>query len=81
MKNHPDAAKQLEIDKKDERNLVIANRAKAKAYDMMVFVLGALILVFALMGIDLIAVLILVFVYAFILGYNIYYRVKYYKEM
>lgn len=81
MKNHPDAAKQLEIDKKDERNLVIANRAKAKAYEMMVFVLGALILVFALMGIDLIAVLLLVFVYAIILGYNIYYRVKYYKEM
>lgn len=38
MKNHPAAAKQLEIDKKDERNLAIANRAKAKAYDMIVFV-------------------------------------------
>ncbi|MDQ0114002.1 hypothetical protein [Paenibacillus harenae] len=81
MKNNPAAAKQLEIDKKDERNLAIANRAKAKAYDMMVFVLGALITAFAFMAIDLIMVLLLVFAYMFILGYNTYYRFKYYKEM
>ena len=81
MKNNPDAAKQLEIDKKDERNLAIANRAKAKAYDMMVFVFGALILAFALMAIDLIMLLLLVFAYMFFLGYNSYYRLKYYKEM
>lgn len=48
MKSDPAAAKQLEIDKKDERNLAIANQAKAKAYDMMVFVFGALMLSFAL---------------------------------
>lgn len=81
MKNNPAAAKQLEIDKKDERNLAIANRAKAKAYDMMVFVLGALITAIALMAIDLIVVLLLVFAYLFILGYCTYYRFKYYKEM
>ncbi len=34
MKKNPVAAKRLEIDKKDERNLAIANQAKAKAYDM-----------------------------------------------
>lgn len=81
MKNDSAAAKQLEIDKKDERNLAIANRAKAKAYDMMVFVFGAIILAFSLMGIDLIMLLLLVFVYMFFLGYNSYYRFKYYKEM
>jgi hypothetical protein len=80
-KNNPAAAKQLEIEEKDERNLAIANRAKAKAYDMMVFVLGALITAFALMAIDLIMVLLLVFAYLFILGYNSYYRFKYFKEM
>ncbi|MFK7696605.1 hypothetical protein, partial [Paenibacillus sp. HJGM_3] len=47
MKNNPAAAKQLEIDQNDERNLAIANRGKAKAYDMMVFVFGALILALA----------------------------------
>ncbi|TDF91124.1 hypothetical protein [Paenibacillus piri] len=81
MKNNPAAAKQLEIDQKDERNLAVANRAKAKAYDMMVFVFGALFLSFSLMGIDLIVVLLLVFAYLYILVYNSYYRFKYYKEM
>ncbi|WP_430509322.1 hypothetical protein [Gottfriedia solisilvae] len=81
MKKNPTAAKQLEIDKKDERNLAIANRAKAKAYDMMVFVFGALIISFALMDIDLILLLLLVFVFMFFVGYNTYYRFKYYKEM
>ncbi|WP_088043279.1 hypothetical protein [Bacillus sp. EAC] len=81
MKNNPIAAKKLEIDKKDERNFAIANQAKAKAYDMMVIVFGALILAFALMDIDLIVLLPLVFAYMFFLGYNSYYRLKYYKEM
>jgi drug/metabolite transporter (DMT)-like permease len=81
IKNNPIAAKQLEIDKKDERNLAIANQAKAKAYDMMVIVFGALILAFSLMDIDLIMLLPLVIAYMFFLGYNSYYRVKFYKEM
>lgn len=80
-KHSPAAAKQLEIEQKDERNLAIANRAKAKAYDMMVFVLGALITALALMAKDLTMVLLLVFAYMFILGYNSYYRLKYFKEM
>ncbi|MBP3964078.1 hypothetical protein [Paenibacillus lignilyticus] len=81
MKKDPTAAKQLEIDRNDERNLAIANRAKAKAYDMMVFVFGALITAVALMGIDIIVVLLLVFTFLFILVYCSYYRFKYYKEM
>ena len=81
MKNNPAAAKQLEIDKKDERNLAIANRAKAKAYDMMIFVFGALITALALMNVDLTVVVFLVCAYLFILVYNSYYRFKYYKEM
>ena len=81
IKNSPATAKQIEIDKKDERNVAITNRAKAKAYDMMVFVLGALMLAFALMGIDMVAVLLFVFVYLFVQGYAIYYRCKYDKEM
>lgn len=81
MKGDPAAAKQLEIDNKDERNLAIANQAKAKAYDMMVFVYGALLLSIALMGIDLIVILLLFFSYLFIIVYNTYYRFKYDKEM
>jgi len=81
MTNAPAAAKQLEIDRKDERNVAIANRAKAKAYDMMVFVFGALIIAISLMGIDLMVLLLLIFVYVLIVGSNSYYRFKYYKEM
>lgn len=80
-KHNPAAAKQLEIEKNDERNLAIANRAKAKAYDMMVFVFGALNIALALMDIDLTMLLLLVCAYLFIVGYGTYYRFKYYKEM
>lgn len=81
MKNHPEIKKQMEIDKQDERNIAIGNRAKAKAYDMMVFIFGALMLAFALMGIDMIVVILLVCAYLFVIAYGIYYRSKYDKEM
>jgi len=81
VKNYPGIKKQMEIEKQDERNIAIANRAKAKAYDMMIFVFGALMITFALMNIDLIAVLLLAFVYLFVVGYGVYYRCKYEKEM
>jgi hypothetical protein len=81
LKNHPEIDKQLKIEKSDERNVSIANQAKAKAYDMMIFLFGALILAFALMGIDMIALLLLVFSYLFIVGYGIYYRYKFDKTM
>lgn len=81
MKRYPDIQKQLEIDTNDERNIAIANRAKAKAYDMMIFVFGALMVSFALLGIDMEVVLLLVSAYLFVIGYDIYYRSKYDKEM
>lgn len=81
IKNSPDIAKQIEIEKNDERNVAISNRAKAKAYDMMLLVFGALMIAFALMDIDIILVLLLVFVYLFVAGCGIYYRCKYDKEM
>lgn len=81
MKSNPDMQKQIEIEKHDERNIAIANCAKAKAYDMMTFVYGAMMLSFALMGVEMIVVLLLVCFYLFVHGYAIYYRSKYSKEM
>ncbi len=81
IKNHPDIEKQIEIDQKDERNITIARRAKAKAYDIMIPVFGALLLTFALMGVDLIIILLSVSAYLFIIFYGIYYRFKYDREM
>ncbi len=68
--------KQLEIEKHDERNILIANKAKGRAFEVMTFVFSALMLSFALMGIDMIAVLLLVFAYLFVQASAIYYRNK-----
>ncbi|MFB6468220.1 DUF6442 family protein [Cytobacillus sp. Hz8] len=81
LKNNPEIQKQIEIDKSDERNIAIINRAKSKAYDMMVFVFGALMISFALMGVDMIAVLLLAFAYLLVISFAVYYRCKYEKEM
>lgn len=81
MKKNPDIQKQLDIVKEDERNIAIANLAKAKAFDMMISVFGALMIAFALMGVDMIAILLLVFAYLLVIGYNIYYLFRYNKEM
>lgn len=81
LKNSPDIRKQISIEKLDERNIVITSRAKAKAYDMMVFIFGALMLTFALMEIDMIAILLLVFAYLFIIAYGLYYRYKLNKKL
>ena len=73
LKGSPDLQKQLEIEQKDERNIAISN--------IMLFVYGALMLSFALMQVDLAAILLFVFCYLLVLGCSIYYRVKYEKEM
>lgn len=80
-KNIPDIAKQIEIEKHDERNIEIANRAKGKAYDAMIYIFGALLVSFALMGFEVYKVLMLAFAYFLVVGISIYYRCKFDKEM
>lgn len=80
-KNNPELKKQIEIDKNDERNVAVSNQAKAKAYDMMLYIFGALMIVFALMGVGVAAVLMLVFAYLLVVGFFIYYLNKYNNEM
>ncbi len=81
VRKDPKLKKQMEIEEKDERNIAITCHAKAKAYDMMTFVYGALMISFPLMGVDMVVVLLLVASYLFVQGCGIYYRVKYDKEM
>lgn len=81
LKGHPEIEKQKEIEINDERNVTISNRAKAKAYDLMVFVFGALMLSFALMNVGMVPILLLVSAYLFVIGSGIFYRIKYDKEM
>ena len=80
-KNNPELKKQIEIDKNDERNVAVSNQAKAKAYDMMLYIFGALMIAFALMGVGVAAVLMLVLAYLLVVGFFIYYLNKYNNEM
>ena len=81
LKKAPQVAKQLEIEENDERNITLRNRAQAKAYAIMLPVFGALLVSFALMGVDLKITLLFAAAYLFITGTSIYYRLKYEKEM
>lgn len=81
LKSSPEIARQLEIEQNDERNLAIANGAKARGFDRMTFVFGALMLCFALMQVELAAVLLLVAAYLYVEGYALYSRLKLEKEM
>lgn len=80
-RKHADVRRQMDIERKDERNIAIANAAKAKAYDVMLYVFGALLISFGLMQVDMVALLLLALAYLFVVGYGIYYRTKYDKEM
>lgn len=77
----PDLKRKMDIDQKDERNLTLSYMSKSKAFDIMTYVLGALMLSFALMQVDLTVILLLVFAYLFIHGVAIYQRIKLDKVM
>lgn len=82
LKQSPEIEKKLFIEKNDERNRLIAQRAKAKAYDNMFYTFGALLLALVLMKkVPLAPVLMVVFAYLWVIGVGIYYRIKYEKEM
>ena len=59
----------------------VSIKAKGKAFDMMTYIFGALMVSFALMDVDMTPLLLLVFAYLFVHGFSIYYRMKFDKEM
>lgn len=81
MKNDPAVAKQVEIESRDERNIAIHTKAKAKAYDLMIIVFSVLILIFSLMRVDVIVILSLISAYIFVMLSVLFYMNKYSKEM
>lgn len=81
LQGNPELARQQQIEVEDERNIQLAQRAKAKAFDLMIFVFGALLLAFALMQVDLTAILLLVGAYLLVQGYAVYCRVRLEEEM
>ena len=81
LKGAPELQRQMEIDRQDERNVAIADRAKGRAFDLMSFVFGALMVTFALMGVEMAPLLLLVAAYLFVHGYALYWRFRCEKEM
>jgi hypothetical protein len=79
-RKYPELRKMDEINAKDERNIMVASRAKSKAFDMMGYVYGALLLAFALMGTSFTVLIPMVVVYLFVNGYSIYWHVRFEKE-
>ena len=71
----------MEIDKNDERNIAISNQAKARAYDAMLYVFGALMISLACMGCNVTIVLLLVAAYLSVVGCFLFYHNRYQKEM
>ncbi|HHT27625.1 MAG TPA: hypothetical protein GXZ82_10305 [Firmicutes bacterium] len=77
----PQAGKQAEIETNDERNMAIIRRAKAQAFDLMVIVGAASLIVFSLLQVDVYIILILVAAYLSRFGVLIFFINKYQKEM
>ena len=79
LQSTPETERSLRIERNDERNVTLANRAMA--YDLMSVIFGALMVSFALMGVELTAVLLLAAAYLSVHGYAIWCRCKLEKEM
>lgn len=76
LKGNAALAKQIEIDTRDERNIMIGNMAKAKGYDRMIYIFSALMLVYAFMGVSYTIIIPFVAAYLFVICSAVYYRFK-----
>lgn len=81
LASSPQLAKQQETEIGDERNIAIAFQAKSKAFDLMVYLFGALLLSFALFGVSAAATLSLAVAYLAVIGCRIWFAVKLNREM
>ena len=81
VKKDPQLANQKKIDEKDERNIIIRNKAKAKAYDIMVIVFPVLILALSLILVDQIILYLVTIVFFIVIFSYMYFKDKYDKEM
>jgi hypothetical protein len=77
---HPESAAAKEIDAKDERSRLLEVKARAKGFNLMIYVFGLLLLVFTIMRVDYKAILMMVLAYLFVIGYSFCQRVRLEKE-
>lgn len=75
-RNNEELERQIEIEKKDERNILIAEKSKAKAYDLMVYLFAGMLIMFSLMRVDKLQILIIVAIYLSLQVYALYWKYK-----
>ena len=80
LRSDPQLAKEVAIEEGDERNVSIANAAKAKAFDAMLLVYPPLLLVLALAGVEIPPLLLVLAAYLFTVGVSIYWQARYRRE-
>lgn len=80
-KNHKELERQIQIDKNDERNILIVEKSKAKAYDLMIYLFTSILIILSLMGVDKLAIIMIVAVYLSIQIYALYWRSKFESKM
>ncbi len=78
---NPEYKRKTSIEENDERNIAINNKAKAKGFDAMGYILTILMLIFVFVNANLSIILLLVFAYLIIYGVFIFYLNKYSREM
>lgn len=66
----------MKVKEKDERNIEIVNKAKAKAFDIMKIIIGILIITYALLNENLLAIALVAATYC--LNFAVY-RICYFK--
>lgn len=71
----------MDIEKKDERNVTISDKAKAKAFDFMSVAFGILMLIYILIQANLLILLLVVAAYLLVHVVYFVYANKYSKEM
>ena len=80
-KNHKELERRIQIDKNDERNILIAEKSKAKAYDLMIYLFVSILIILSLMGVDKLAIIMIVAIYLSIQIYALYWRSKFENKM
>ena len=80
-KKDPERMKLVNIEKNDERNIAIDEKARAKAYTLSVYLFSAVLVALAMMRVDIKALLLVLAADLLVLAYSLYIRIKLYKEM
>ena len=80
-KKDPERMKLFNIEKNDERNIAIDEKARAKAFTLSQYLFPAVLVALVIMKVDIKALIPVVAADLLVLAYSLYIRQKLYKEM